>query len=140
MKRGVWLAFWAFGLSASDGVAQVRVEVIVMDVKDTTGMIRVGIFDNPETFLKKPIMGKTVRAVAGRCVVLFEQVPVGMYAISVIHDSNRNEKLDTNFIGIPKEGFGFTNDAMGKFGPPSFEKAKVRLKSTASFTIHLRYR
>ena len=38
------------------------------------------------------------------------------------HDENSNEELDTNFIGIPKEGFGFSNDAFGKFGPKKFKE------------------
>jgi uncharacterized protein (DUF2141 family) len=44
------------------------------------------------------------------------------YAIRFIHDENRNEELDTNFLGIPKEGFGFSNDVMGKFGPKDFSE------------------
>jgi len=56
--------------------------------------------------------------------VLFEAVPHGEYAIKIFHDENANEKLDTNFIGVPKERFGFSNDAMGRFGPPSFEQAR----------------
>jgi uncharacterized protein (DUF2141 family) len=123
----------------AEALAQVRIEVIVMDVRDTTGTIRVGLFADAETFLKKAAQGKIVKATAGRCVAVFEQVPAGTYAISVIHDSNRNEKLDTNFFGVPKEGFGFSNDVMGKFGPPSFEKAKVIVESSTSFRIHVRY-
>lgn len=126
-------------VSGLDVHAQMRVEVIVMDVRDSVGTIRVGIFADSETFLKKAVQGKIVKAAAGRCVAVFEHVPAGTYAISVIHDSNRNEKLDTNFLGVPKEGFGFSNDVMGTFGPPSFEKAKVMVESSASFRIHVRY-
>src|SRR5690242_6852886 len=110
-----WLAVFTCCVSIAGALAQVRVEVVVQDVKDSTGMIRVGIFADAQTFLKKPILGKIVKASPGRCVAVFERVPPGTYAISVIHDSNRNEKLDTNFFGVPKEGFGFSNDVMGKF-------------------------
>ena len=44
------------------------------------------------------------------------------YAIRYFHDENNNDELDTNFIGIPKEGFGFSNDAFGKFGPKKFKE------------------
>ena len=44
------------------------------------------------------------------------------YAVRFIHDENQNEKLDTNILGIPKEGFGFSNDAFGKFGPKDFSE------------------
>lgn len=139
VRKGFWLVIFVFSLSGAVVQAQVRVEVIVLDVKDSTGMIRVGIFADAQTFLKQPIQGKIIKAAEGRCIAVFERVPTGTYAISVIHDSNLNEKLDTNFFGVPKEGFGFSNDVMGRLGPPSFEKAKVIVESSTSFRIHVRY-
>ena len=139
VRNRFWLVAFALCVAYNGAQAQVRVEVIVLNVKDTTGMIRVGIFADPQAFMKKPILGKIVKAAEGRCVAVFERVPTGTYAISVIHDSNRNEKLDTNFFGIPKEGFGFSNDVMGTFGPPSFDKAKVTVEASTSFGIHVRY-
>jgi len=63
--------------------------------------------------------------------VVFENLEPGDYAVSVIHDRNNNGKLDTNRLGIPKEGFAFGNNAMGIFGPPSFENAKVSIRDKA---------
>lgn len=105
--------------------AQVRVEVVIENVRDTAGVIRVAMFRDAETFMKKPFRSASVKAEKGRVLVALEAVPPGTYAVSLIHDANRNGKLDSNFIGIPREGFGFSNDALGKFGPPTFEKAKV---------------
>jgi len=65
-------------------------------------------------------------------MVIFEDVPHGDYALKVFHDENENQKLDTNFVGMPKEKFGFSNDAMGRFGPPSFEQARFRLEESAT--------
>jgi uncharacterized protein (DUF2141 family) len=45
-----------------------------------------------------------------------------------MHDSNSNQKLDTNWIGIPKEGYGFSNNAKATLGPPSFDQVKFNLK------------
>lgn len=56
-------------------------------------------------------------------VVVFEGVVPGRYALSFIHDENDNKKLDTNLIAIPREGFGYSRDAMGRFGPPKFDDA-----------------
>lgn len=105
--------------------AQNRLEVTVKNVKDAKGTVRVGIFKNEETFLKEATIGKIVKANAGEIKVVFENVPAGTYAVSVIHDENENGELDSGFFGIPKEGFGFANDAMGTFGPPSFQKASI---------------
>lgn len=130
----VMLTMGSFGVRA-----QHRVEVVVTNVKDTTGMIHVALFSNQNSFLKKPMAGKSVKAVAGQVVVVFERVPAGEYAASMIHDANKNGKLDTNFFGVPKEGFGFSNDAMGTLGPPSFEKAKFTIRAPVSLRITTRY-
>lgn len=53
----------------------------------------------------------------------FAGVQPGTYAISVFHDENSNGRLDANFLGIPREGVGASNNAKGHFGPPSFHDA-----------------
>ncbi|MBW1683927.1 MAG: DUF2141 domain-containing protein [Deltaproteobacteria bacterium] len=65
-----------------------------------------------------------------QAVAVFEDVPHGEYAIKIFHDENENEKLDTNFLGVPKQKFGFSNDALGRFGPPSYEQARFRFEAT----------
>lgn len=55
------------------------------------------------------------------------QIPAGKYAIAVIHDENGNHKLDRNFIGIPKEGFGFANNPRVLMSPPSFQAAATQV-------------
>lgn len=120
--------------------AQQPVTVIVKNVKTQTGNIRVGIFKDEKSFLKEAFIGKVVKAEKGEITVVFDNIPAGKYGLSVIHDENENGELDSNMIGIPKEGFGFGNDAMGTFGPPDFEKASVDVrKDNASFSVSLRY-
>ncbi len=52
-----------------------------------------------------------------------ENVPPGRYAIGVMHDENSNGRFDTGFLGIPNEGYGFSRDARGTLGSPSFDSA-----------------
>jgi uncharacterized protein (DUF2141 family) len=120
-------------------LGQYRVEVIVTHVKDTTGTVRVALFANADSFLRTPMTGKIVKAVHGSVYVVFDNVPAGDYAVGIIHDSNRNGKLDTNFFGVPREGFGFSNDAMGTLGPPSFDKARFSLRAHRMIRILTRY-
>jgi len=115
-------------LSALSTRAQSSLEVTVLNVKDTTGTIRVGVFKDEATFMKDALIGKVVKAEKGEVKVVFDGVPDGTYAVSIIHDENKNGEIDSNMIGIPREGFGFSNDAMGMFGPPSFEKSAFSLK------------
>ncbi len=58
--------------------------------------------------------------------VTFDALPVGDYAVAVIHDENGNRKLDT-MMGIPREGFGFSRNPAIGFGPPKFAAARFTL-------------
>jgi uncharacterized protein (DUF2141 family) len=62
-----------------------------------------------------PITGNTVE-------YTFADLPAGTYAVTVMHDENKNNTLDTNMFGIPEEGIGVSNDALSMFGPPSFKE------------------
>ena len=65
-------------------------------------------------------------------------LPEGTYAIALFVDANENLKIDKNFLGIPKEQYGFSNNAMGKLSGPSFEQAKFQVKGTAAQNIKLK--
>jgi len=112
---------------AITSMAQGTLQIEITNVKAGTGSVKIGLFDNERTFLKEASFSKTVKADSEKVVVMFNDIPLGEYAISVIHDENENGELDANFFGMPKEGFGFGNDAMGTFGPPSYEKALIKI-------------
>lgn len=78
---------------------------------------------------------------AGEARCDFEDIPSGSYALVVLHDENMNGKLDTNWLGIPKEGYGFSNNAKpAAFHAPSFSDASfVYDGKTLDLTITLRY-
>lgn len=66
--------------------------------------------------------GITQNIADNKCMIVVDNLKPGKYAFKYFHDKNKNEKLDLKWMGIPKEGFGFSNNAKGTFGPPSFEK------------------
>lgn len=110
-------------------VGQTKLQVTVTNIKGQKGNIIVGIFDSDENFLKKPMDGKMIKATGDSVTVVFENLKPGKYAISVLHDANKNQDLDKNKLGLPKEGFGFSNNVLGAMGPPSFERAQIDLTS-----------
>jgi uncharacterized protein (DUF2141 family) len=60
--------------------------------------------------------------------------------VSVVHDENFNGKLDTNFIGMPREGVGASNDAKGHMGPPKFSAAAFQYAGgRLDLKIHVNY-
>ncbi len=65
-------------------------------------------------------------------------LPEGIYAIALFIDANKNMKIDKNFLGIPKEQYGFSNNAMGKLSGPSFEQAKFQVKGNSIQNIKLK--
>ena len=68
--------------------------------------------------------------------VTFWNIPYGEYAIKVYHDANNDDKLNKNFLGMPTEEYGFSNNARGSFGPPSWDDAKFMFNS-AKDTLHI---
>jgi uncharacterized protein (DUF2141 family) len=113
---------------ATSSWGQNSIEVKISNIREIKGDILVAIFNNEDDFLEKAVQSKSIKASGKQVTIKFENLPQGDYAVSIIHDENSNGELDKNVVGIPKEGFGFGNNAMGTFGPPAFEKAKVHLK------------
>ncbi len=102
--------------------------VAIEGIKEAKGVMIIAIFDNESDFLNKEYVNQKVTiSDDGNAKAVFNNLPKGSYSVSVIHDQNSNGKLDKNFFGIPTEGFGFSNNKMGKFGPPSFEECNVQL-------------
>ena len=69
-------------------------------------------------------IGKVLPIINKQVIVVIDSLVYGEYAVRVFHDENENEKIDSNFLGIPTEDYGYSNDASDWFGPPSWEKAK----------------
>lgn len=107
--------------------AKVVIEMKVVGLRSDLGGVSAALFDNHRGFptdLKRSVSSRYVEISGRSAVVRFEVPPTGQYAVSVFHDENGNRELDTNFIGIPKEGVGVSNGAKGNFGPPKFRDAK----------------
>ena len=139
-KRYFGIFFICFFIHAMGVSAQTAsLEVNVHNIKSHKGSIRVGLFDSETDFLKNAVEGKVVKASGREITVIFENLAPGEYALSVIHDENENGELDSNAFGVPKEGFAFGNNAMGPFGPPSFEKAKMKIEGNLQCSITLKY-
>lgn len=127
-----------FTLKGASSEAKTLV-VIVKNLKNEIGEVHVALYNNKKDFLKRYCQGKSVSAARGAVMVQFSNLSPGEYAIGIIHDENKNQKLDTNFIGIPKEGYGFSNDAHGFMGPPAFDKARIDLTSDTKVEVMMKY-
>ncbi len=113
------------------------IKVNITHLRNDKGYVLISLFkdgigypDKPEKALKK---GK-VSINNKNAIMIFTGLPPGNYAIAILHDENGDLKMNTNFFGIPKEGYGFSNNVMGTFGPPGYSRAKF-IHPVASNTI-----
>ncbi|MES2702234.1 MAG: DUF2141 domain-containing protein [Bacteroidota bacterium] len=112
-------------------VANGTVTVEVVNLKNSKGVVLVSLFNDSKSFPKEATkaVGKgKVEIQNGKATISFSNLPFGTYAAAILHDENSNLKMDFNMVGMPKEGYGFSNDAKGKLGPPAFDKAAVQLQ------------
>ena len=119
------------------------ITVHIEGLRSARGTLRCALHNRAEAFpvdVTKAVSTTTAPAQVGGVVVHFDPPPVGDYAVACFHDENGNGKLDANFLGIPQEGVGSSNDAKGHFGPPKFADAQFHFAGTeAALTIHLQY-
>jgi uncharacterized protein (DUF2141 family) len=128
-----WFAVLLFATLPALVSAQAPCSVIhvkILNIRNNKGSIACALFESPEGFPKKflhfatNIMIVKIRESEASCY--FTNIPPGNYAMAVIHDENMNGKLDTNWLGIPKEGFGFSNQAKALLSAPSFSAASFQ--------------
>lgn len=125
----------AFLITSLVSAQDVNLTVAISGLKSNTGVVLVGLYNSDGTFLKKAYKGVTSDIKANGATITFLNVPKGEYAISAYHDKNKNGKLDTNFIGIPKEDYASSNNAKGVMGPPKYTDAKFTLTKDSILEI-----
>jgi uncharacterized protein (DUF2141 family) len=83
------------------------------------------------------MISQDVDVEASEMKIIFKEVPAGIYGISGYQDVDKNNDLNTNFIGFPKEPVGFSNDARINFGPPSFADAAIEIHPDKTIEIEI---
>lgn len=117
--------------------AMVTVTLHFMDIKSASGCLQYGIYTNEEEFRnEKPIKLHKVAKTAlkdGKLIAAL-QLPAGIYGISILDDENFNGLMDYNFVGMPREGFAFSNYYHSGLSRPKFQQFKFEVRSE---TLHL---
>lgn len=116
-------------------------DVRVTSIDEPDGYIMLAMFDSADAFDNggQPVRAVRVAVDGAELRTAFDDLPAGSYAIRLYHDANGNGELDSNMMGLPKEGYGFSNNG-GRFGPPAFAAAAFEVveDGTNSITIKLR--
>jgi len=113
----------------------------VTNIKNNSGQILMGLFNQVEGFRDVNMTYKksVITTLNKNIVYIFTDIPDGEYAVSLFHDENNNDKIDTNFIGIPKEGYGVSNNIHPTLRAPTFEETKFQLSTDTNLTIEMNY-
>jgi len=122
------------------GIAQaqnIKLEVKITGFKNSTGKVKVGLYNSEFTFLKTIYKSQASAIQNATADVIFTDLPKGDYAVSVYHDENENGQLDKNMFGIPSEDYAASNNAKGMMGPPKYADAKFSVNSNSKINITL---
>lgn len=127
---------------AADGEVSGALTIKFEGLRSAKGMIRACLTRDPKLFLhceRDPGAFKGSVAAGPNARMEFARVPPGDYVLAVIHDENSNNRVDT-FVGIPREGVGFSHNPAMTFGPPKYEAAKFRVSAGGNMLdVKLKY-
>jgi uncharacterized protein (DUF2141 family) len=129
------------GVMAASAASAADLTVTIKHVRSAEGVISVAIYNTADGFLEDnaEVRAIDVKAMVGETPVTFKDLQPGTYAVAAFHDENASGEFDTTFIGLPEEGYGFSNGASASFGPPAFEEAAVTVDGSATTELPLNY-
>jgi len=113
--------------------------VTVSDGPAVPATLYVALFDTAEALAgNKALASQSLPLRNGSAQLVFAGLPAGRYVLKSFADENGNGKLDTNLVGLPTERYGFSNDAKGRMGPPTFDEAAVPIDADSAIVFRLR--
>ncbi|MBC8034907.1 MAG: DUF2141 domain-containing protein [Chitinophagaceae bacterium] len=116
-----------------------ELKVTVSNINKIEGDLVVAVYNSAQTFIKE---GKEFRRMARKIAAAsetfsFTGLPSGEYSIALFHDKNSDGKCNTNFVGMPKEGYGFSRNFKPRFSAPKFNDTRVAITSDTVIQIRL---
>ena len=139
-----WIGISLLVLFSQQSVhAQSKVIADISNFESNKGVCRACLFNSASSFKGEsgdPVQCVQVAISNKRSQVQFDNVPAGSYAIFLFHDTNSNNKMDKNFIGIPKEGYGASQNKLPFASAPTYNENKFNVSngSTVRLAIKLR--
>jgi uncharacterized protein (DUF2141 family) len=114
-----------------------QITVFIHGLDSNEGQVLIALHNKKAQFLKTDFKNAITKITNKKVTYTFKEIPKGEYAVAVFHDKNSNEKMDVNFLGIPKEAYGCSNNAKGFMGPPKYEDAKFLLTANRTLRIEI---
>lgn len=142
LGAAIVLVLWLPPLQAQSAGASL--EVVVPNARNAQGKLGCQLFASAEGFpanSERALQAIMAPITTGSARCRFQAVPAGSYAVAVVHDENNNQRLDSNFLGVPTEGYGVSNNKTYAMSEPRWDESRIELApgETRQLTIHLRY-
>jgi uncharacterized protein (DUF2141 family) len=134
MKKFI-LIFFGFILFSNFSFSQFKLDVEIIEIKNNTGKIMFQLFDEKEHIISQDM--KLI--IDKKCSFSVGNLTAGKYAVRYYHDENLNGNLEKNLVGKPTEGYGFSNNVVGKYAMPPFEKWLFELNSDKKLVLKPTY-
>jgi uncharacterized protein (DUF2141 family) len=112
-----------------------QLEIEITSLRSNKGILMIQLFDADQHVINQ-VKGAISE---NKCITAFNDLKPGKYAVRYYHDENSSGKMETNLVGKPVEGYGFSNNVTGKFGPPPFEKWLFNLDSDKKIILKITY-
>jgi uncharacterized protein (DUF2141 family) len=120
-----------------------KVVISLNGMKNTNGKVNVALYNSSASFNdpNQAYRELFLDCTGGTMVISIDSLVQGDYAFAIFHDENNNQQIDQNWLNIPTEGFAFSNNAMGTFGPPNWTQSKfsIPISSTVNQSISLNF-
>lgn len=115
------------------------IELTVENITELSGTLFWSVFNDENSYTSEqaPMVAGRSKVTGETLKLTLHELPAGDYAVKLFHDANDNGEMDSNLLGLPQEGYGFSNNA-GSFGPASFSDAKVTVTDNTQIIIRLR--
>lgn len=115
--------------------------IVIKGFEQAQGLVQLGLFDKEDDFLEigSEFKVATVAVDSNTVIVIFKNLPIGEYAISLYHDLDSNYEINKNFIGFPLEPYGISNDAWHRFSAPKWKEASFKVEVNKTIVIHLKH-
>ena len=129
------LLYFGLTLISNFSFSQCKLDIEIMEIRNNTGNIMLQLFDENEKVLTQemsPVKDE-------KCSFSIKNLKQGKYAVRYYHDENLNGNLEKNLVGKPTEGYGFSNNIVGKYGMPPFEKWLFELSGDKKMVLKITY-
>lgn len=125
----IMCSFVPFNANSQHSIEKATLNLKVKNISHERGAIFIAVYDKKELYMKERFYEDRVGVHSREDIDVKLKLPLGEYAVSIFHDVNNDNDLNTNLLGIPKEPYGFSNNSRSAFGPPDFEAATFDFKN-----------